>query len=119
MTYKLTDDNYVGVAMKFYDNTQCNTVEEFESDLYKIVCIKKMIDRYNTSGVINMRLLLNHFIILHNAFGKLAPELLRLRLSEHHYPVVKAVLMYLKYIVPERWDDVIEDSKIFNELRKI
>lgn len=116
---RLTDENYIGIAMHHYDNIQCNTIEEFQNDIYRIVCIKKLIDKYTVSKNINLRLLLNHIIVLHNAFGRLSVELLRLRLDEKHYPVVKTVLVFLKYIEADHWNDVLEDSKIFNDLRRI
>ena len=115
----LTLDNYIGIAMRYYDNIQCNTIEEFESDLYRIICIKKLIDKYIVSGNINLRLVINHIIILHNSFDSLSVDLLKLKLSDKHYPVVKSILVFLKYIESDDWNWVIEDSKIFNELRLI
>ena len=116
---KLTEENYIGVAMYYYDNIQCNTINEFESDLYRIVCIKKIIDKYLFSGKVNFRLLLNHTILLHNVFDGLVIELLKLKLQEKHYSVMKTLLVYLKYIESNDWNEVFEDSKIFNELLKI
>jgi hypothetical protein len=115
----LTEDNYIGIAMKYYDNIQCNTIEEFQNDIYRIVCVKKLIDKYLSSGKINLRLVLNHVIILHNSFDVLSIDLLRLRLEEKHLPVIKSILVYLKYIESDYWNDVIEDAHIFNELRRI
>lgn len=119
MRISITEDNYIGVAMNCYDNIQCNTIEEFENDMYRIMCVKKLIDKYISSSNVNLRLLLNHIIVLHNSFDSLSVDLLRLRLSDQHYPVVKTILVYLRYIDADDWNDVIEDSKIFNELRTI
>jgi len=116
---KLTEENYIAYCMKFYDNNQCNTIEEFEQDLYRLICIKKIIDRYIASGKVNIRLLLNHIIVLHNAFDIIVPELLRVKLPEHHLPVVKPILVYLKYMESDTWVNVISDSNIFNQLRII
>jgi hypothetical protein len=116
---ELTNDNYIGIAMRHYDNVQCNTIDEFQNDIHRILCVKKLIDKYLSSGNINLRLVLNHVIILYNLFDMLIVELLKLRLEEKHYPVIKAVLVFLKYIESDDWNDVLEDSKIFNELRRI
>jgi hypothetical protein len=116
---KLTDHNFIGVAMHYYDNVQCNTIEEFENDLYRIMCIKKIIDRYNASGKINLRLVLNHVIILHNAFGVLTVELLRYKLEQQHLPIIKPILVFLGYMESDYWNDVIDDSETFNQLRRI
>lgn len=119
MRYGLTDENYIGIAMHQYDNIQCNTLDEFQNDLYRIVCIKKLVDKYIVSGNINLRLLINHVMILHNCFGFLAVDLLRLRLEDKHYPIVKVILVFLKFMESDYWNDVIDDSKIFNEIRRI
>ena len=116
---ELTEDNYITMCMRNYDNAQCNTIEEFEQDFYRIICIKKIIDRYRVSKKVNIRLLLNHVIVLHNSFDYLVPSLLKLKLQGHHLPVVKPILVYLKYIESDEWIDVIADSRIFNILRKI
>lgn len=115
----LTEHNFIGIAMHFYDNMQCNTVEEFENDLYRIICIKKIIDRYNSSKKINLRLLLNHIIILHNAFGSATVDLVQFKLDKNHLPVVKPIFVFLGYMESDYWNDVIEDSEIFNQLRRI
>ena len=116
---EITNDNYIGVAMHHYDNVQCNTIEEFENDLYRIVCAKKLIDKYLVSKKVNLRLLINHIIVLHNSFGMIIVDLLRLKLEKKHYPVIKAILVFLKYMESDYWNDVLEDSFIFNELRRI
>ena len=115
----LTEDNYIGIAMHRYDNIQCNTIEEFENDMYRIVCIKKLIDKYISSGNINLRLTLNHVIVLYNSFGNMAVDLLMLRMEDKHFSVIKSILVFLRYIESDTWNDVLEDSNIFNELRKI
>ena len=116
---ELTDNNYIGIAMHHYDNVQCNTIEEFENDMYRIICVKKLIDKYLSSGKINLRLVLNHIIILHNSFDVLAVDLLKLKMEDKHLPTVKSILVFLKYIESDNWNNTIEDSKIFNGLRLI
>ena len=86
---ELTNDNYIGIAMHYYDNVQCNTIEEFEHDMYRIVCAKKIIDKYLVSKKVNLRLLLNHIIILHNSFDGIIFSLLKFKLDNKHYPIIK------------------------------
>ena len=115
----LTQENYIGIAMHYYDNVQCNTISEFETDLYRIICVKKLIDKYLSSGKVNLRLLLNHIIVLRNSFNEITFSLIRLRLEDKHFPIIKSILVYLRYIESDDWNDIQEDSNIFNELRKI
>ena len=66
---KLTDDNFLIYAAKFYDNPHCLSTEEFIEDLKRIKYIKKLITRYIEGGELKERLILNHLIILNNLFG--------------------------------------------------
>lgn len=65
---KLTEDNFLIYAAKYYDNPQCHSTEEFLEDLKRIKYIKKLITRYIDSGELKERLILNHLIVLSNLF---------------------------------------------------
>lgn len=117
--FNITDDNYISYCMRYYDNNQCNTIDEFETDLNIVMCIKKILDRYKKSNKINLRLLINHVIVLHNSFDFLVPHMLKCKLPDDHLPIIKVILVFLKYIEENDWVDVYSDSKIFNELRGI
>ena len=118
---EIDDDNFLLCAMKNYDNVQCNTLDEFNNDLYKFICIKKLIDKYRSSGNLNIRLLLNHIIILFNSFGLITVDFFRYKsMGDNKYlSVIKSFLLYLKVIESDDWNDIMEDVKILNELRKI
>ena len=42
----LNEKNYLHFAMKYYDNRQCTSVEEFNEDLNKIKYVKRLFNRF-------------------------------------------------------------------------
>lgn len=68
MREKLTHENFLIYCAKYYDNPQCHSTEEFIEDLKRIKYIKKLITRYEETGELKERLILNHLIVLSNVF---------------------------------------------------
>ena len=68
MYEKITSDNVTMFAIKYYDNPQCEGEKEFYDDMKKFKYIKRLLRKYNDSGVLKERLLLNHIIVLNNLY---------------------------------------------------
>ena len=47
---ELNESNYMLFAIKFYDNPQSVTKEDFEDDLKRIKYIKRLLKRYQNNG---------------------------------------------------------------------
>ena len=62
MNQKLNNENYVMFAMQHYDNPAGATIEEFYEDLNTLKYVKRLLVKYERSGVLRERLLLNHII---------------------------------------------------------
>lgn len=105
MTFsELTDSTYIMYAMKHYDNPQCESIEEFHEDLNRTKYLKRLFRKYNSSGVLRERLILNHIIIFYNTFGvEASTRLLFYRIEEDLHPLLKTFLVYLNYL-PEKYD---------------
>ena len=73
---ELNENNYLLFAIKFYDNPQAVTKEDFEDDLKRIKYIKRLLKRYKNTGVLKTHLILNHLIVLFNVFDDAAVPLL-------------------------------------------
>ena len=56
----LNDDNYMMFAMKYYENIQCTSVDEFNDDLNKIKYVKRLFNRFLETGELKTNLILNH-----------------------------------------------------------
>ncbi len=83
---ELNESNYMLFAIKFYDNPQAVTKDDFESDLKRIRYIKRLLKRYKNT------------IILFNVFNEAAVPLLFYNLERELWPIVKSFLIYLKRI---------------------
>jgi|TARA_B110000977_G_C10803139_1_gene387125 hypothetical protein len=93
----LTDENYLLFAMKFYTNPNCTDLLEFQDDMKRIRYIKRLFRKYEQSGVLKERLILNHMIVIYNMFeSKAATRMLFLKLDGYlHY--LKPFLIMLNY----------------------
>ena len=73
---ELNESNYMLFAIKFYDNPQSVTKEDFDNDLKRIRYIKRLLKRYKETGELKVHLILNHLIILFNVFNDATVPLL-------------------------------------------
>jgi hypothetical protein len=92
---ELNENNYMLFAIKFYDNPQALTKEDFEDDLKRIKYIKRLLKRYKNTGVLKTHLVLNHLTILFNVFNDAAVPLLFYNLDRDLWPVIKSFLVFL------------------------
>lgn len=111
MFEQLSESNFLLYAAKHYDNPQCMDIEEFNDDLKRINYIKKLFNKYKTTGELRERLVINHLIVLYNCFGaEAATRILFFRLEEYsHY--LKPFLLFLNYM-PEIVYGVGKEGKI-------
>jgi len=95
---ELNESNYLLFAIKFYNNPQAVTRDDFESDLKRIRYIKRLLKRYKNTGELKIHLILNHLIILFNVFDEAAVPLLFYNLEEELWPAIKSFLFFLNRI---------------------
>ena len=95
---ELNESNYMLFAIKFYDNPQAVTKDDFEADLKRIRYIKRLLKRYKNTGELKIHLILNHLIILFNVFHEAAVPLLFYNLEEDLWPSIKSFLVFLNRI---------------------
>lgn len=92
---ELNRDNYLLFAIKFYNNPQALTKEDFDDDLKRIKYIKRLLKRYRNTGILKTQLILNHLIVLFNVFDDAAIPLLFYSLDEDLWPCIKSFLVFL------------------------
>jgi len=95
---ELNESNYLLFAIKFYDNPQAVTKDDFESDLKRIRYVKRLLKRYKNSGELKVHLILNHLIVLFNVFNDATVPLLFYNLEEELWPSIKSFLIFLNRI---------------------
>lgn len=113
---ELNKDNYILFAIKYYDNPQAITKDDFDNDLKRFKYIKRLLNRYkNTKNVKDLKvyLILNHLIILFNVFNDATVPLLFYNLDQDHWSVIKSFLIFLNRIpeYPKTFINSIEEDK--------
>jgi hypothetical protein len=117
---ELNSKNFMLFAAKSYNNPQCMTEEEFQEDLQRFKYLKRLFNRYETSGELIERLILNHLVVLYNVFGiKEANHMMFYKIEEKNWSVLKTFLVYLNYLPEEQYVEVPLDQKVVEVLRKI
>ena len=119
---ELNESNYMLFAIKFYDNPQAVTKDDFESDLKRIRYIKRLLKRYKNTGELKIHLIMNHLIILFNVFNDAAVPLLFYNLEEELWPIVKSFLNFSKSYtrVPKTKVDTIDvDQECLDQLNNL
>ena len=98
----LNEKNYLHFAMKYYDNRQCTSVEEFNEDLNKIKYVKRLFNRFLETGELRTNLILNHLIVIYNVFeNEAATRMLFFRVERKFYSILKPFLIFLNRL-PEK-----------------
>ena len=119
---ELNESNYMLFAIKFYDNPQSVTKDDFESDLKRIRYVKRLLKRYKNTGELKVHLILNHLIILFNVFNEAAVPLLFYNLEEDLWPAIKSFLFFLNRL-PEfpktKIDNIDIDEYCLAELKSL
>ena len=95
---ELNENNYLLFAIKFYNNPNALTKEDFEDDLKRIKYIKRLLKRYKNTGVLKTHLVLNHLTLLFKLFDDAAVPLLFYNLEEDLWPSIKSFLLFLDRI---------------------
>ena len=95
----LNKDNFILYAMKFYENPQCLSEQDFHDDLKIIKYLKRLLNRYHLGGELKERLILNHLITLGNVFPvEVLSRILFLKISQKYWTYLKTFLIYLEYM---------------------
>ena len=92
---ELTEDNFLLFAIKYYENPQAVSRDDFEKDLNHFKYIKRLLKRYKNTGQLKTHLLLNHFIILYNIFGEACTPMLFHKIEKELWPSMKTFIMFL------------------------
>jgi hypothetical protein len=94
----LNDENLLLYAIKCYDTPNC-VMSEFQEDYSRIFLLKKSFTKYLNANELNVRLILNHIVIIYNVFGSEgATRLMFFHLKEEHYPLLKPFLILLNFM---------------------
>ena len=116
----LTKDNITMYAIQHYHNPSCEGMTEFNDDMKRFKYIKRLFRKYEESGVLKERLLLNHIIVLNNLFGAEASStLLFFKTEQVHWSALKAFLEFLNIMPEYDLEEVESDINVTRKLLKL
>lgn len=129
MPPQLDETNFFLYAAQNYENP-CFDTAEFYDDLNRFKYLKRLFNRYEETGELKERLILNHLTVLYNVFGvEPATRMLFFKL-DGYYHFLKPFLVLLNYM-PDHVrnigltgkdiisSDIALDPRIVELLRKI
>ena len=120
MFEKLTNDNITMFAIKHYDNPQCEGESEFHDDMKRFKYIKRLFRKYQDSGELKERLILNHLIVVFNVFGAEAGStLLLFKLEPEFWSILKTFMVFLNMLPDGELEEIDEVEEIKRVLEKV
>lgn len=128
MVDNLTDENFLLFAARSYISPHY-IEQEFLSDIKKVKYIKRLLQKYRSSGELKERLILNHIILVYNVFElEFCTRMLFLKIHPKDHSALKTFLVYLNYMpnrikpvngCPIYSSDINIDFKVAESLRKL
>ena len=120
MYEKITSDNFIMFAIRHYDNPQCESEKEFYDDMKRFKYIKRLLRKYQDTGILKERLILNHIIVLNNLFGPDAcVTLLLFKIQKEYWETLKSFLLYLNILREDELGDVNKNKEVLEILGKL
>jgi hypothetical protein len=111
---RVDDTNFLLYAARHYDNPQYYDTIEFSDDLNRFKYLKRLFNRYQETGELRERLILNHLIILYNMFGVATTKLLFFKL-EGYYEYLKPFLVLLNQMPEVVYGIGIENKTVYDK----
>ena len=116
----LNKRNFELFAAQNYNNPECLDIEEFKEDLARFKYLKRLLRRYELADDLQIRLILNHIIVLYNVFGiEAANRMLWYKIEPEHWTYIKPFLVFLNYLPVDEKVEVPLDPLIVDLLRKL
>ena len=117
---ELNKDNFLLFAIRYYENPNSSTQEEFQEDLKRFKYVKRWLKKYHDSGTINSHLLLNHIIVIFNCWNDAAIPMLFYKIEPQYWEYLKSFLVFLDRVPSwprSELDNIKSNINILNELK--
>ena len=112
--------NFELYAAQNYNNPECLDIEEFKEDLARFKYLKRLLRRYELADDLQIRLILNHIIVLYNVFGiEAANRMLWYKIEPEHWTYIKPFLVFLNYLPIDEQVEIPLDPLSVDLLRKL
>lgn len=129
MSDYISNENFDEFATRNYVHEIIDE-HEFWEDVDRIKYIKRLFNRYKTTGDIKINLIVNHLIVLFNVFDPYALQKMLFFKFEGYHEYLKPFLIFLQRMPNQintytekqptlYMTNILEDSFIVTELRKV
>lgn len=96
MEKRLTNKNFLDYALKFYENPECKSIDEFLEDVNRIKYVKRLFSRFVQEEEFKSRLIVNHLIIFNNVFGLVpSSRILFFKIDDKYHSILKTCLLFI------------------------
>jgi hypothetical protein len=116
---ELNEDNFLLFAIKNYDNPNAMTKDDFFEDLKRFKYIKRLLKRYDKTGILKTHLLLNHIIVVYNIFGDAATPILFFKVDSDYWKYLKSFMIFLNRLESNALSNIEVDTYCLEELNKL
>ena len=111
MFKEITKDNWLLFAQQNYDNPTLEKEEEFYDDIKRFKYLKRLFRKYEITGDIKIRLILNHLVVLQNVFGvEASVTLLLFKIDERYWSILKTCLELSRLSISHELKDIETDK---------
>ena len=95
-------------------------MSEFKDYMKRFKYVKRLFRKYEETGILKERLLLNHIIVLNNLFGAEASStLLFFKTEREHWPALKGFLEFLNIMPENDMQEILTDNTVKQSLIEI
>ncbi|AFK66327.1 gp189 [Synechococcus phage S-CBM2] len=115
----LNEENHLFFAIQNYNNPQAVTCDDFEDDMKRFKYLKRLIRKYEKSGVLRTHLILNHIIVLYNVFGEAATPLLFFKIEKKHWSILKTFILFIDRLTEHDLINISIDPIVYKELKGV
>lgn len=91
-------------------------VDEFQEDVSRILYVSRLLRKYDKRGSTNLRLLINHIIILYNVFGNDVTHVMISNINTDLHPHLYGLLSFFKRLPVDL--EGLKDESIINYINK-
>lgn len=116
----LNDETFNIIAIKCYDNPHCTGLKEYQEDIKIFNYVRKLLRKRSKGKYLNVKLTLNHIIVLYNLFGYKTTDLLFYKIDKSYLKYLIPFLIFLDYFPNSlNIDDYEYDEEILNQLKEL
>jgi len=117
---ELTNKNFELYAARHYKNHKCLSIDDFYDDIARFKYILRLLRKYKDTREINIRLVLNHIIVIYNVFEiSAANRMMFFRMDDDLHGILKTFLIYLNYLQEDDYKYSPIDLNIAKQLQEI